>query len=65
MRKNEKKRKCVDDGDFRRCINFDRGVEVWIGIKLETTGKIHKFTENSIMIDGEYYFRTTYTFYMI
>jgi hypothetical protein len=66
LRKNEKKRrKCVEDGDFRRCMNFDRSVEVIAGGKLEATGKIHKFTENSIVVDGEYYFRTSCTFFRV
>jgi hypothetical protein len=59
------KKICVKDSDFLSCITLQRKVEVWIADELQVVGKVNGFTENSVIVDGEYYMRRNCTFIMI
>jgi hypothetical protein len=56
---------CKLDTDFQRSMTFQRNIEVWIDGELETVGKIEKFTDDSVKIDGSYYLRENCKFVMV
>jgi FKBP-type peptidyl-prolyl cis-trans isomerase 2 len=59
------KKPCKLDTDFQRSISFQRNIEVWIDGELDTVGKIEKFTDDSVKIDGNHYLRENCKFVMV
>lgn len=56
---------CKLDSDFQRSITFQRNVEVWVAGKLDSIGKVESFNDDSVMIDGSYYFRENCKFWIV
>jgi hypothetical protein len=59
------RRICKEDSDFQRSIVFQRKIEVWINGNVEAVGLIEGFSEDSVRVDGGYYLRENYDFWMI
>jgi hypothetical protein len=56
---------CKLDTDFQRSMTFQRNIQVWIGGELDTVGKVEKFTEDSVKIDGKHFMRENCKFWMV
>jgi hypothetical protein len=56
---------CKLDTDFQRSMIFQRNIEVWIDGELDTVGKVEKFTDDSVKIDGAYYLRENCKFWIV
>jgi hypothetical protein len=56
---------CKLDTDFQRSISFQRNIEVWIAGVLDTVGKVEKFTDDSVKIDGKRFMRDNCVFWIV
>jgi FKBP-type peptidyl-prolyl cis-trans isomerase 2 len=59
------KKPCELDTDFQRSISFQRNIEVWIEGKLDTVGKVEKYTDESVRIDGNHFMRAKCEFWIV
>jgi hypothetical protein len=56
---------CKLDTDFQRSITFQRNIEVWIAGVFDTVGKVEKFTDDSVRIEGNHFMRANCKFWML